>query len=209
VRTTWSEAVLELKVTVERSGAPPSTGSFEVAVKGDRSRVAFQAPEDKGKLFVSDGKDAWLVLPTAKNPIKVPRSHRLTGGFAAADVARTHFADDYDAVLERTEVLGGRECDVIRLAAKRGADPSYPVVRVWVDPKEGLYRKAVFLLASGRTAREVTFDAYKAYHGVLSLERMTILDTLRPGKTVVEYVDYVKKSLPDAAFDPKTARNAS
>jgi hypothetical protein len=29
---------------------------------------------------------------------------------------------------------------------------------------------------------------------------MTIVDTLRPGTTVVEYLDYEKKSLPDSLF---------
>ena len=32
---------------------------------------------------------------------------------------------------------------------------------------------------------------------------MTIVDTLRPGTTVVEYLDYEKKSLPDSTFEPK------
>jgi hypothetical protein len=32
---------------------------------------------------------------------------------------------------------------------------------------------------------------------------MTIVDELRPGKTVVEYLDYEKASLPDGTFEPK------
>ena len=47
-------------------------------------------------------RDAWLVLPGARNPIRVPRSYRVTGGFAVADVARTRFVDDYDAVVFAT-----------------------------------------------------------------------------------------------------------
>ncbi len=206
VRNAWPEVVLKLRVTAQSPGGTPSSGEFRVSVKGDRARVEFLDPKDAGTVFLSSANDAWLILPTARNPIKVPKSHRLRGGFAAADVSRTRFADDYDAVLERTDACGERQCDVIRLAAKRGSSPTYPVVRVWVDPKEGLYRRAVFLLASGRTAKDVTFDEYKPYHGVLSIARMTITDTLRPGTTVVEYEDYEKKTLPDSLFDPQSAR---
>jgi outer membrane lipoprotein-sorting protein len=200
VRNAWPEVVLSLRVTTQSPNGPSSSGEFRVFVKEDRARVEFLDPKDAGKVFVTSGKDAWLFLPTTKNPIRVPKSHRLRGGFAAADISKTRFADDYDAVIERTEELGGRTCDVIRLATKKGKDPTYPVVRVWVDPKDGLYRKAVFLLASGKTAKEVTFDEYRPYRGVLSIAKMTIVDTLRPGTTVVEYLDYEKKSVPDSVF---------
>jgi outer membrane lipoprotein-sorting protein len=125
------------------------------------------------------------------------------GGFAAADISRTSFADDYESVVERTDACGESTCDVLRLTAKKGKEPTYPVVRVWVDPKDGLYRKAVFLLTSGRTAKDVSFDAYKPYHGVLSVARMTIVDTLRTGTTVVDYLDYEKKTLEDSLFTPR------
>jgi hypothetical protein len=78
-------------------------------------------------------------------------------------------------------------------------------VRVWIDGREGLYRKAVFLVASGKTAKETAFDDYRVVKGTLSLSKMTIVDELRPGKTVVEYLDYEKASLPDATFEPAAA----
>src|SRR5262249_22037851 len=135
----------------------PSSGEFRVLARGfDESRIEFLGKADAGKLLITRGDDAWLVLPTARNPIRVPKAHRLSGGFAAADVSRTRFLDDYDAALERTETLDGRECAVLRLTAKKGRSPTYPVARVWIDSKEGLYRKAVFLLASGRTAKDVS-----------------------------------------------------
>ena len=38
---------------------------------------------------------------------------------------------------------------------------------------------------------------------------MTIVDALRTGTTVVEYLDYEKRTLSDALFDLATARTAS
>jgi negative regulator of sigma E activity len=209
VRSEWPEAAVTINVTTTQPGAPPSSGRFEVLAKGfDRALIRFVDPKEKGRMLLTRGNEAWLLLPGTKNPIKVPKSQRLRGGFAAADVSKTRFVDDYDAHREGVETLDGRECQVIRLTAKKGKSPSYPVARVWVDSKEALYRKAIFLLASGRTAKQVGFDAYKPYHGVLSLAQMTITDELRPGKTVVEYTDYEKRSLADALFDPMTARQA-
>lgn len=204
VKRAWPEVVLSLRVTTTKPGAPPFTGMFAVEAKGrDRSRIRFLNPSDAGKSVVQVGDDVWLLLPNTRNPIRVPKSHRLEGGFSAADMSRTRFAEDYDALVERNDVLNGRSCVVLRLTAKPGKRPSYPIVRVWIDEPEGLYRKAVFLVSSGKTARETAFDEYRPYHGVLSLAKMTIVDTLRPGTTVVEYLDYEKKSLPDGIFEPK------
>jgi negative regulator of sigma E activity len=202
VKDAWPEVVLTLRVTTTKPGAPPSMGTFAVDAKGrEKSRIRFLNPSDAGKSVVQVDDDVWLVLPNTRNPIRVPKSHRLKGGFSAADMSRTRFAEDYDAVVERADVLDGRSCVVLRLTAKAGKSPSYPVVRVWIDEKEGLYRKAIFLVSSGKTARETTFDEYRPFHGVVSLAKMTIVDALRQGTTVVEYLDYEKKSLPDSLFE--------
>ena len=206
VKEAWPEVVLSLRVTTTKPGAPPITGMFAVEAKGrDKSRVQFLNSSDAGKSVVQVGDDVWLLLPNTRNPIRVPKSHRLEGGFSAADMSRTNFAEDYDAVVERKDVLEGRSCVVLRLTVKPGKNPSYPVVRLWIDEQEGLYRKAVFLVSSGKTARETAFDEYRPFHGILSLAKMTIVDTLRPGTTVVEYLDYEKKSLPDTIFEVRQA----
>jgi outer membrane lipoprotein-sorting protein len=205
VKDAWTEAVITLRVTTTKPDAPPSTGTFRVQAKGRDSRVTFLRPEDAGKFVVSRGDDSWLILPNTRNPIRIPKSQRLAGGFSAADMSKTRFAEDYDAVLERTEAFEGLECSVLRLIARKGKTPTYPVARVWIDGKEGLYRKAVFLVSSGKTAKETTFDEYRVVKGALSLSKMTIVDELRPGTTVVEYLDYEKASLPDALFEPVAA----
>jgi hypothetical protein len=124
-----------------------------------------------------------------------------------ADVARTRFVDDYDAVVERSDSFGGRLCDVLRLTEKKGRDPAFPVLRVWIDREEGRTRKVVFLLPSGKTAREATFDAWGMLRGVPTVTRMTIVDSLRQGTTLVEYLDAQKERLPDELFDPVAARS--
>ncbi|HEY3349667.1 MAG TPA: outer membrane lipoprotein-sorting protein [Thermoanaerobaculia bacterium] len=205
IREAWPEVVITLRVTVTKPGAPPSAGTFKVEAKGRNSRLTFQDPADAGKSVVSKGDDSWLILPGTKNPIRIPKSHRLSGGFSASEMSKTRFSEDYDSVFERADVLDARECSVLRLTARKGRAPTYPFARVWIDGKEGLYRKAVFLVASGKTAKETTFDEYRAVKGTLSLAKMTIVDELRPGTTVVEYLDYEKASLPDTTFEPKAS----
>lgn len=209
VKDAWPEAVLTLRVTTTRPAAPPWTGLFKVQVKGRDSRVMFENSPDAGKAVVSKGDDSWLILPGTKNPIGIPKSQRLAGGFSASEMSKTRFSEDYDAVFERTDVLDGRECSVLRLTARKGRSPTYPVARVWIDGKEGLYRKAVFLVSSGKTAKETTFDEYRVVRGALSLSKMTIVDELRPGTTVVEYLDYEKAHLPDSIFEPRAAPPSS
>jgi outer membrane lipoprotein-sorting protein len=199
---------MKLRVTGSQPGGKGTFGGeFAVLVKGpEKIRIEFLAPGDEGKVLIVNGKDAWLVLPGTKNPIKVPRSHRVTGGFAVADVARTRLVDDYDASLERSDELSGRTCDVLLLRARKGRDPAFPVLRVWVDRAEGRTRKMVFLLPSGKTAREATFDSWGTLRGAPTVTRMTIVDALRPGTTVVEYLDAEKAKLDDALFAPPAAR---
>ena len=209
-RTAFPEARMKIRVSTSRPGAESFAGEFAVLVKGpEKIRIEFLAPEDRGKVLIVSGKDAWLVLPGTRNPIRVPRSHRVTGGFAVADVARTRFVDDYDGVVERSDTLDGRACDVLRLTAKKGRDPAFPVLRVWVDRAEGRTRKVVFLLPSGKTAREATFDEWGSLRGVPTVTRMTIVDALRAGTTVVEYLDAEKAQLPDALFEPAPANAAA
>ena len=201
-RSAWPEAVFRLRVTVSRPGEEGRPGLFLATVKGsDRLRIDFLDPGEEGKAFVAVGEDAWLVMPRAKNPIKVPRGHRLSGGFSAAELLRTRFDEEYEAVVEREEVLDGRPCDVLRLAARRGRNPAWPVARLWVDRKEGLPRRAVFLVASGKTARDVTFDAWKEWSGLPGPSRLTIVDTLRSGRTVGEYLSAERKAVPDSLFE--------
>ena len=202
-RAALSEARMKLRVTTSAAGAKAFRGDFAVLVKGpEKIRIEFLAPGDAGKLLLVNGKDAWLVLPGTRNPIRIPRSHRVTGGFAVADVARTRFVEDYDATVERPDTLAGRTCDVLLLRAKKGRDPAFPVLRVWVDRAESRTRKVVFLLPSGRTAREAIFDAWGTLRGVETVTRMTIVDALRPGTTVVEYLDAERAKLDDALFLP-------
>ncbi len=209
VREGFPEGVVTIRVTMERPGAPPSSARFDVAVKGTgRTRVKFLEPADAGKYVVTKGNEAWLLLPTSKNPIRVPASHRIRGGLSVSEISQISFLSDYDAVFEREDECDGRRCSVLRLSARKGAPASYPVVRVWLDEGEGLYRKAVFLLASGRTAKEVRYDAYGTRNGTPVLERMTVVDALRPGTTVVEYLEWQRRTVPDAWLDPATARGS-
>ena len=209
VRAAFTEGVVTIRVTLSSgtAGAPvPPPARFEVAVKGKRSRLKFLEPGDEGKYVVMSASDTWLLLPTSKSPIRIPSSQRVRGGLSVSEISSLSFLDDYEGVVEREDRLEERNCAVLRLAARKGAGVSYPVARVWVDEGEGLYRKAVFLLASGRTAKEVTFDAYGTEKGALVLRKMTIVDALRPGTTVVDYLDFAKRSVPDRWLDPATAR---
>ena len=67
----------------------------------------------------------------------------------------------------------------------------------------GRTRKIVFLLPSGKTAREATFDEWGTLRSVPTVTRMTIVDALRPGTTVVEYLDAEKATLDDVLFVPQ------
>ena len=63
-RAAFPEARMKLRISTSRPGAEAFAGEFEVLVKGpEKVRIEFLAPQDRGKLLIVNGKDAWLVLP--------------------------------------------------------------------------------------------------------------------------------------------------
>lgn len=207
-RAAWPEAVFRLRVTVSRPGEAGRPGLYSASVKGtDRLRIDFLDAGEEGKAFLSVGDQAFLLMPRVKEPIRVPKAHRLTGGFSSAELLRTRFADDYIAMEERTDVLDGRDCYVLRLTVRPGRHPTFAVVRLWVDRKEGLPRRASFLVPSGKTAREVAFESWREIAGRPVPGRLVIVDTLRAGTTVVEYLGAEARSLDDSLFDTSARRS--
>ncbi|MCK6684754.1 MAG: outer membrane lipoprotein-sorting protein [Thermoanaerobaculia bacterium] len=203
VRTFWDEAALKVRVTAETPGKPVQAGEFAVYVKGkDLSLVWFLGAEKDRKALVTKGEDAWLLLPKTQNAIKVPKSHRVAGGFSVSDAARVRFSEDYESTFERKD----GDLEVYRLISKEGLKLQFPIIRLWVDAKEARFHRTEFLLSSGRKAKEITFDAYALFGGKPGISKMTIVDVLKPGKTVVEYLEYERVSLPDAFFDREAVR---
>lgn len=125
------------------------------------------------------------------------------------DVASLRFAEDFTASLRPgSELVGGKSCRVLDLTAKSPNAP-YPRVVLWWNEAERLPAKVLFLLPSGKEAKEVTFTKFSRKAGKTIVSEMEIRDLLsRDPRTLtrLEYTDYRPAKLDDALFTPEGAK---
>src|SRR5215831_7948058 len=158
-RTAFGEAKITARATELEDGRTKGTADFDIYVKGrDRALIVFHGAKNEGRKALTVGSKMWLIVPGAENPVPVSANQRLMGGASFGDVARMRFAEDFTAALRPgSETVGGQVCRVVDLAASSPKSP-YPRVTLWLDAGgEHLPRKLLFLLASGKEAREVQF----------------------------------------------------
>lgn len=150
--------------------------------EGRDARVEGLSEKEKGRTVLLLGEDMWLLLPTAKRPIKVSPQQRLLGPAAGGDLARSAFAEDYDVKHRVAEELDGTPAWRLDLEAKRPAS-SYRRVTLWVAKGGGHPLKAAYFLASGKLARTAIFAPPAEARGRRVLSRLEIEE---PGGTRTE-----------------------
>jgi outer membrane lipoprotein-sorting protein len=201
VRNGWPSYVVRVKITNFEAGKPDEEDLFEVYQKGtEKSYVEFLSPRDKGKYLLMLGDDMWVYLPDTSRPIRITPLERLSGNASNGDIARTNYASDYDAALLRTETVGGVQCNVLELNARRkGA--TYRKILYWLRATDARPVKADFFLASGKHIKSATFDEYRQVSGLTLLRRLTIYDQIRKNShSVLEYTGFAARNLPDRMF---------
>lgn len=175
-----------LLATVDKLRHPWPAFSVEVEVKDAKAsqrwrvrarengdaRVEGLSEKEKGRTVLMLGEQMWLLLPNAKKPLRVTPQQRLLGPAAGGDIARSRFAEDYRVTSSREEDLDGRSCLRLDLEARRPS-LSYRKAQLWVTP-QGAPLKAEFMLASGKFAKRVLFEAALPAAGMMVLPGMTL-----------------------------------
>ena len=197
----WSSFAARIQITNYEDGQQDEEHLFLVYQKGtEKSYVEFLSPREKGRHLLMLGDDMWIYLPDTSRPIRITPMERLAGNAANGDVARANWAADYDPVSVRSERVGGAECYVLDLTAKRkGA--TYRRVLLWLRVSDTRPVKADFFVASGRQLKSATYDSYQQVNGQTMLRRMTIYDRVRQNsRTVIDYLSFQPRALPDRIF---------
>lgn len=207
-RHVLSEGVMRVRAVVQHEEEITRT-TLDVYVRSpDRALCVFRDGKLKGRRVLMTDQRVWLLLPDTTHPIRVSPNQRLFGGASIGDVARLRFADEFTARPETTEeVVDGVPCDVVTLSGRRGS--AYGSGTLWLGTEDGLPRRAVLSLPSGKAAKDLRFTAYGVENGRTVLRRLEIhhlLPSERATVTTLEFTAYEQKSLPENLFDPKHAR---
>ena len=138
------------------------------------ARVEGLSDKEKGRTVLLLGEEMWLLLPTAKRPVKVTPQQRLLGPAAGGDIARSRFAEDYAIASSQPEEAEGQEATRLDLAARRPST-SYRSAKLWVAA-DCTPLRAEFALPSGKTAKTVRFEGAASAQGTRVLKAMTVED---------------------------------
>lgn len=124
---------------------------FKIQARGDNAYVEATAPaKNKGELYIFNDRNMWFFKPSLKRPVSISARQRLVGQASNGDIASTHYARDYAAVIEKTEedaTLG--KMHVLFLTAKT-KNLTYDKIRYWISDKTKLAMKAEFLTIQGK-----------------------------------------------------------
>ena len=207
-RQMFLHSTVRMHATVERDDGSTQTGEFDVYL-GDETQqlVVFRDPRNKGRKFLTVGDKSWLIVPGSKNPIAVTASQRMLGASSFADIARVRLASDYTGSLRPgIEPCGqpAQPCRVVDIVATARSAP-YASGTLWIDG-DGLLRKAIYKLASGKPAKEIHYRYQETTTGQTVPAGLTLTDLLlpdAPGTTTLSYRNHQPAQHPPGTFDPR------
>jgi len=174
---------------VDRMRHPWPAFSVEVTVKdakgaqcwrvrtredGD-SRVEGLSEKEKGRTVLLLGGDMWLLLPSARRPVKVSPAQRLMGPAAGGDLARSRFSLDYEIKAIQEEDLDGHACHRLDLQARKPS-LSYRTARLWIARATGFPIRADYFLASGKLAKTMLFESPVPMGGRLVMPALRLVE---------------------------------
>src|SRR5512135_560403 len=118
-RNGWDSYGVRTTIQNFEDGTLKDEGTFDVTIKGmNKTLVKFLNADVKGQYLLMVDDDMWIYMPNTRKPIRITPLQRLMGNASNGDVARTRYAQDYAAKLEREEVLNGTRCYVLELRAR-------------------------------------------------------------------------------------------
>jgi hypothetical protein len=174
------------------------TIAVEIWRADDRALVRFLDPAEKGKYLLRLAEGTYFIAPGARQPIRLPPTHRLAGVIALDELLGVALEASYEitAVTRRDAKSGVAEFD-LRATSKSVA---YPRLRWVVDEHAPLPLRADFQLADGRVARVLEWKTWRD-RAALQPRSMMIKDVLRQdAPTEVQVVEFESRPVPAGLF---------
>ena len=206
-RQAFLHSIVRVRATTTEAGQPARSGEFDLYLgNSDQQLVVFRDKRNKGHKFLMRGDKAWLIVPGSAHAIAVSPNQRMFGAMSYTDIARVRLAQDYTGSLRPgMEPCGepAQPCRVLDITASVKSTP-YASGTLWIDG-EGLLRKAIFALASGKPAKEISYRYTETPDGKPVPSGLTLIDLLLPDKTARTTLDYLRRQpaeLPASTFDP-------
>jgi outer membrane lipoprotein-sorting protein len=178
-------------------------GFVKTGAGQNKSLIAFAEPASvKGRKMLMDGSVVYLLFPKTKNPIRLSPLQILMGEASNGDVARTGFAQDYDATSLDEVERDGVACYQFTLAVKEARkDSSYKKVVLWVEKTSLRLQYAEFYASADKLLKKTFYKEYGQAEGKDVPMVLDIYDAENSQKhTVMTFKKIGRKPVPDTVF---------
>jgi len=176
---------------------------YKVFFKNVNSTLTEQLePEkSKGRKMLMKDYDIWLFTPNIKKPIRISLEQKLTGEVSNGDIAKTNYAEDYDAKVLTTENTPNGKMVKLELVAKN-KKVTYGRIEYSLLEKDFSPQEAIFFALSGKPLKRARFLDYKKIQGEMRATKMIIQDYIQKEKeSVLVFDNYKKESLNESMFN--------
>lgn len=195
-----------VKVTDQEDNSDSKETVYLVHTKdSNNSLVETKAPEKmRGRKLLMKQHDLWMFLPNLKKPTRVGFEQRLTGEVSNGDIARTNFADDYQAKIISEVTLNGTPCYKLLLTA-RHKEVAYRKIVYWVSKKDFFPLQVNFYAISGKLLKTGTYSQVKKVLNKSRVTQLVITDALhQKRKSTLNYFNFKKTSYDDTFFSKES-----
>lgn len=176
---------------------------FHVAFRDVNATLTEQTEPERarGRKLLMKDYDIWLFTKNIKKPLRISLEQKLTGEVANGDIARTNYAEDYDATILAVEKKGNAEFYKLELKAKN-KKVTYGRIEYWVSKKDFIPMEATFFALSGKPLKSATFGDFKTVQGMSRTTKMIIRDYLQKNKmSTLVFSDHKTEKFDDSLFN--------
>ena len=194
---------VDIDVATHSDNNPADPRRYRVlSSKGNENTVVMvvEPASERGQVMLMRGRDLWIFVPTASQPVRLSLSQRLTGQVANGDLARANFSGDYHPRIVRTDTIDGQPYYVLELNAV-DRSVTYHRVLYWVHQSTARPLKAEFYSLSDRLQKTARYEDYRQLAGALRPARLVLTDATRENeRSVLQYSSMKVRDLPDRMF---------
>ena len=170
-------------------------------------------PREAGTKMLKSGDKLWTYSPQTDRVIQIS-GHMLRQSVMGSDMSYTDMMEDrplvdlYNATIEGSEIIDGREHWILFLEAKI-TGLSYPKRRLWIDNEYLLPMKEELYAKSGKLLKTTSMDGVKKIQGRWFPSRFNYKDELKRNSKGTEWLieDVVfDREIPDSRFEKAILR---
>ena len=170
-------------------------------------------PREAGTKMLKSGDKLWTYSPQTDRVIQIS-GHMLRQSVMGSDMSYTDMMEDrplvdlYNATIEGSEIIDGREHWILFLEAKI-TGLSYPKRRLWIDNEYLLPMKEELYAKSGKLLKTTSMDGVKKIQGRWFPSRFNYKDELKRNSKGTEWLieDVVfDTEIPDSRFEKAILR---